>query len=272
MDILRCADGPEFLARAGSFLEAAEVENVLMLGLARGDAREDAYFAAVLDAERPIACAMRTPPWKAIVSRGPSDALALLARDLHREFGSLPAVLGPEPDVEAFAASWAELTGVSVRRGVHQGVLAASVVRPPATPPAGRSRTATEDDLPLVIEWTHAFVEDVGLDSPADHEEGARRRVRQGRMWLWDDDAPVSMAGWGGETGRGARVGPVYTPPELRRRGYASACVAALTRRLLDDGFEYCALYTDLANPTSNHIYESVGYERVCEMSDYHFD
>jgi uncharacterized protein len=70
----------------------------------------------------------------------------------------------------------------------------------------------------------------------------------------------------------GIRIGPVYTPPALRRRGYASALVTELSRRLLDSGREYCVLYTDLANPTSNRIYQEVGYERVCDSAEYVFD
>jgi predicted GNAT family acetyltransferase len=82
----------------------------------------------------------------------------------------------------------------------------------------------------------------------------------------------VSFSGFGGATPHGIRIGPVYTPPELRRRGYAGALVAQLTQHLLDSGREHCFLYTDLANPTSNHVYTEVGYELVCESVDYAFD
>ena len=78
-------------------------------------------------------------------------------------------------------------------------------------------------------------------------------------------------AGFGGRTPNGARVGPVYTPPEFRRRGYASAVVAGVSRRLLDEGRRYCFLYTDLANPTSNRIYQDIGYEPACDSRDYRF-
>ena len=83
---------------------------------------------------------------------------------------------------------------------------------------------------------------------------------------------PVSLCGYGGRTTHGVRIGPVYTPPELRRHGYASALTASVTRQQLDSGRDYCFLYTDLANPTSNRIYMDVGYELVCEAADYAFD
>ena len=85
---------------------------------------------------------------------------------------------------------------------------------------------------------------------------------------LWEDGgAVVSASGWGGPTPNGIRIGPVYTPPELRGRGYATALVAELSQTLLDEGRRFCFLFTDLANPTSNAIYERIGYVRVCEAA-----
>jgi predicted GNAT family acetyltransferase len=80
------------------------------------------------------------------------------------------------------------------------------------------------------------------------------------------------MAGFGGWTPSGVRIGPVYTPPDLRGRGYASALTAELSAELLAGGRDYCFLYTDLANPTSNRIYQAIGYEFVCESAEYAFD
>jgi predicted GNAT family acetyltransferase len=85
------------------------------------------------------------------------------------------------------------------------------------------------------------------------------------------DDRPVSLAGYGGPTRHGIRIGPVYTPPAERRRGYASACVAALSQQLLDRGRRFCFLFTDLANPTSNHIYQQIGYRPVSDVDEYRF-
>jgi hypothetical protein len=88
-------------------------------------------------------------------------------------------------------------------------------------------------------------------------------------VFVWDDGRPVSMAAWAGRTGRGVRVNFVYTPPEYRRRGFASACVADLTQHLLAEGHAFCCLFTDLANPTSNSIYQKIGYRPVCDVSDF---
>jgi predicted GNAT family acetyltransferase len=72
-------------------------------------------------------------------------------------------------------------------------------------------------------------------------------------------------------TQNSSRIGPVYTPPEYRKKGYASACVATLSQQLLNQGYQACYLYTDLANPTSNHIYKTIGYQPVCDWNIYQF-
>jgi len=95
--------------------------------------------------------------------------------------------------------------------------------------------------------------------------------IRGGGLRVWEDNTPVSMAGASGPTPNGIRVGAVYTPPERRRRGYASGLVAALSQEQLDAGKRFCFLYTDLANPTSNKIYQDIGYEAVSDVDEYHF-
>jgi predicted GNAT family acetyltransferase len=80
------------------------------------------------------------------------------------------------------------------------------------------------------------------------------------------------MAGLSGKTRHGIRVNLVYTPPNLRKKGYATACVAALTQRMLDSDKQFCCLYTDLANPTSNSIYQKIGYQPICDVQDWIFE
>jgi predicted GNAT family acetyltransferase len=141
---------------------------------------------------------------------------------------------------------------------------------------------ATPDDRELALRWFVAFAEEAlhqggpGSDR-ADEVIDHRLSSRTAGIFLWEDDGePVSLAGWGGPTPNGIRVGPVYTPPELRGRGYATALTAELSRRLLDGrlfegGRRFCFLYTDLANPTSNAIYERIGYRRVAESAEITF-
>jgi predicted GNAT family acetyltransferase len=155
---------------------------------------------------------------------------------------------------------------------MRQRLFEARQVQPRRFRPAGALRRAQEADLPTIAPWVAAFSHEAHLTDPSDPQQVARDRVRARSVFLWDDGRPVSMAAWAGRTERGIRVNLVYTPPEHRRRGYASACVADLTQRLLHEGQTFCCLYTDLANPTSNRIYQTIGYRPVCDMSDFHFE
>jgi predicted GNAT family acetyltransferase len=146
----------------------------------------------------------------------------------------------------------------------------------PAERASGSLRPARPADRDLLIEWYLGFQEDIGGGSResagkwVERSLGADPSVRG--LFVWETDGqPVSMVGYSGATPGGVRVGAVYTPPKLRRRGYASAAVAALSQRLLDAGRRFCFLYTDLANPTSNHIYQEIGYRPVADSSLYRF-
>jgi predicted GNAT family acetyltransferase len=139
-------------------------------------------------------------------------------------------------------------------------------VTPPAGVP-GYLRQANEGDTELLARWLREFHNEATPNQPGrDPTQVAQQKIQEGAFFIWDDGNPVSLAGSTRPTVRGISVGPVYTPPGLRRRGYASACVAALSQRLLDQGYEYCTLFTDLANPTSNDIYQQVGYRPVCDF------
>jgi predicted GNAT family acetyltransferase len=142
---------------------------------------------------------------------------------------------------------------------------------------AGGLRFAAEADRPRLLEWLAAFAhealheddrDDAALNAIVDH----RLASAAAGLALWEDGEAVSLAGFGGATPNGIRIGPVYTPPGLRGRGYASALVAALSQLLLDGGRRFCFLYTDLANPTSNAIYRRIGYRLVCESAELRFD
>jgi predicted GNAT family acetyltransferase len=161
---------------------------------------------------------------------------------------------------------------------MRQGVYALEQVEP-LDPVPGAARVAKDDDFGLLLRWWIAFGEEVlheGGPGREDAEENVRHKLRSptGGFLLWEDDGDaVSLAGWGGPTPNGIRVGPVYTPPELRGRGYATALTAELSRQLLDGtlfegGRRFCFLYTDLANPTSNAIYERIGYRKVAESAE----
>lgn len=105
-----------------------------------------------------------------------------------------------------------------------------------------------------------------------DNESLIDRHLSESSIYIWQDNHPVSMAGFSGATPNGIRINLVYTPPEYRRKGYATSCVATLSQNLLNEGRKYCFLFTDLANSTSNHIYRTIGYQPVCDLNDYWFE
>lgn len=279
---LREHDHPDsFLAAASSLLLSDEARHNLIFGICTTlaetpDAYPTFHLWTVVDADDPIGGALMIPPFNLVVAKPRNwGALQFLADELHRRQLELPGVTGALPEADRFATAWTRLTGVRRRLRMQQGIYKASSPQPPERV-AGEMRLATKEDRRLVVEWSLAF-EDEALpeDAPRGRTEAnidRRLASTTGGIALWEDDEPVSLAGFGGRTPHGVRIGPVYTPPQLRRRGYASALVAHLTRYLLERGNDYCFLYTDLANPSSNRIYQDVGYEFVSESADYAFE
>jgi uncharacterized protein len=278
MDVDRIDDAAVFLETAGPLLLADEARHNLILGLA-GTLRDhpEVYrefrLWTVRDGDEVVGAALRTPPFNLVLAR-PRDEAALeaLAAAIDDE---LPGVVGSVSEVDQFAQAWAKRSGTLARTHIAQGLFALEQVEPVANA-SGSMRDATEDDRPLLVEWYLAFVSEALGDEPDESrlaEMIDHRLAADGAgLVLWEDGETVSLAGFGGRTPNGIRIGPVYTPPELRGRGYATALVAELSQRLLDSGRLFCFLYTDLANPTSNRIYERIGYRRVCDSAEIRFD
>lgn len=270
-DVVRHDGAAAFLARAEEWLLAAEDRNNLVLGLAYGRAGAgehgtDALFATVEHGGEVVGCVVRTPPYKALVTAIPLDAAGTVARCLAAAYDSVPAIFGPEPPAEAVAAEWVALRGGRHGGGMRQRIYRLDHVTSP--PPAtGQLRPAGPEDLRLSVEWSRGFARDVGSLFAASPDTVAAW-IERGQLHLWEDGEPVSTAVAHGRTPKGVRIGYVYTPPQHRRKGYAGALVAALSQKMLDDGARFCVLYTDLGNPTSNAIYQRVGYRALEDVRD----
>jgi GNAT superfamily N-acetyltransferase len=155
---------------------------------------------------------------------------------------------------------------------MRERIFRLTAVRPPPAAPPGRLRLGGPEERDLILDWFVAFGrEALPASTPPVSEELIDRRIEQGGVYLWDDGGPVSLTVVGSRTPHGARVGPVYTPPERRGRGYASACVAGASQAQLDAGLRFVFLFTDLANPTANHIYQEIGYEPVRDIDQWRF-
>jgi predicted GNAT family acetyltransferase len=282
LELVRYDAAGAFLDVAGDYLVAREAEHNLILGLS---ARlrstpllfgSPPYFAAVLKGGEVAGAALRTPPHNVVLSElADPGAVDLLVSDVAAAFPDLPGVLGPKDASRRFVELWQRATGREGRLAMAERAFRCSRVVTPEPVP-GVLRPATASDRALLIEWMTAFVaEAFAVPPPRPSEETVDDLLSRDRpygAYLWDDDEPVSFAGCGNPTPNGARVGPVYTPPALRGRGHASALVASLTEHLLAGGRRFCFLFTDLSNPTSNRIYQRIGYEPVADVDEYRFE
>jgi predicted GNAT family acetyltransferase len=225
----------------------------------------------VRSGRRVVLAAIRTPPYNLVLSEvDDGEAVPVLAEALAG--ADLPGVLGPTGHAGAFAQDWCARAGRTPALSIRERIFRLSAVRPPPSPPPGRLRVAGPEDRAVIIEWYAAFVaEALPPGEPSTPDEVIDRRIAQGDTFLWDDGGPSSLAVVGSRTPHGARVGPVYTPPARRGHGYASACVAGASQAQLDAGLAFVFLFTDLANPTSNHIYQDIGFEPIRDIDAWRF-
>ncbi len=279
MHLRRYEHASDFLREARTFLIAREAEHCVILGLAQtlietpGEYPSTPYLAVATDGDRVVATAFRTPPYNLVLSEVDDPAaVSLFVDDLGSEV--LTGVVGPVDHVRRFAEGYAARAGVSQRLRFSERVFRLTAVRPPKPVP-GLMRPATSEDRAWVLAGVEGFFRDaLGEDDPSEVVRHADRWLAGvGRtLFLWVDGDTVSMCGINGRTPNGIRISFVYTPPAVRQRGYASALVAAVSQAQLDAGRRFCFLFTDLANPTSNHIYQEIGYEPVRDVDEYRFE
>jgi predicted GNAT family acetyltransferase len=270
----------DFLAITRTDLESREAVNGLILGLTLR-LRENKLFygtqpllATVGQGNTPDLIALMTPPYKLqILSPRGADAAAfeILARELHERKWPVPGLLAEETTALSFAENWTRVTGTRFQTGMKQRIYELREVSHPVYP-RGEFKQAGLEDLELAREWSRSF--DVEINAAVSNDEDGqimRDRIEAGAFWFWNDSQPVSMAANGRPTANGEAINLVFTPPERRRKGYATAVVARLSQRILDQGKRFCTLYTDLSNPVSNSIYMKIGYVPQADVLDIHF-
>jgi hypothetical protein len=282
MDVKIFKNANDFLDSALDYLEEREALNGLMLGLAfrlsqSGPRRRNRLFLAVVqDGGELVGAAVMTPPRKMVLySHLPAcrPVVQALWAALQGSRWTVPGVLGPANVADAWAELWGKVNGRTPEPGLRQRVYELRQVQPLKLPP-GQLRLAAADDFERVVGWVQAFHEDANIrDDLESAELLARGKMQNEDLFLWANEAgePVSMAAKSRPTRHGISVSLVYTPAELRGRGYATACVATLSQRLLDAGYQFCTLFTDLSNPVSNYIYEKIGYTAVADFHEYYF-
>ncbi|CAM5633025.1 GNAT family N-acetyltransferase [Streptomyces aurantiogriseus] len=214
---------------------------------------------------------VRTPPyWINVTPLAEADAEALAARLAGQR---LPGVSASDDTAGAFAEAWRRRTGAETSLRERQRLYRLEELTPPKPAPSGRPRIATASDRAQLVAWFEDFAEQIGEHNGQDSGALADFRIAYGGITFWEapDGTPVSMAGATPEVAGQVRVAPVYTPAELRGRGYAGAATAEVSRAARDSGVKEILLFTDLANPTSNGLYQRIGYRPVADFAVYDF-
>lgn len=264
-------DPAEFREVAGPLLTADPVRHTVML-TAMQRPPDNAIMITLHDNGNAVGAVLQTPPYPLIVSALPLEAAEITAQTVHTIRPRLSGSSGPVANVEAFNKAWTALTGVQTRLTFEMKLHELGELEPPDV--EGQARQATEADLPLITQWRSLFMDESmhGVSGQRD-KDGARESLGPGAVSIfWEvNGKPVSYAAARGPIAGMVRVAPVYTPPDQRGRGYGSAVTAAVSQWALDQGAEHVLLNTDVKNPTSNHIYQTIGYRPLGDSAEYAF-
>lgn len=263
-------DAREYWAKVGDFLLRREAENCMAIGTAQTIIEQPERYPthhlfSVEQGGETVGVGWMTPPYPLGLTAMPSDAIAAIVEHA-RSIPPISGVFAPTATALEFERAWLAASGCSVASRMAQRIFCLSEL---AEFPSveGTFRVATEADRARLEPWHHGFILDCKLQGDRQSAiDACDLGLRSASRYVWQvGDDIVSMVGFGGPTPSGIRISWVYTPPEYRGRGYASAVVAAMSRKLLGEGRKFCFLYTDLANPTSNAIYQRLGYQPVSD-------
>lgn len=274
MNVIQYSHASEFLDATSDHLMKNEAANSIIYSYAVNQTKgiESAMstrFYAVLEDHKPVLPAMFTAEVWPLLTDGPDEAARLLARYLFAIHPAITGVTGPKDASLAFADEWEDLSWCDLEIHHNARLYDCNIVAGIEFA-EGKGRQATIDDFELVKKWRYAFREDANTPLGTSDSQIANH-LKQSRYYLWVTDQPVSMALYARETGSTGMIGAVYTPPEHRNHGYATAVTAAVTQAILDSGKKYATLYTDLDNPTSNSIYIKIGYRPIMDSTLWKF-
>jgi predicted GNAT family acetyltransferase len=213
-----------------------------------------------------------TPPFELLLAAVPDDAMDELVGALRAHDIDVPGVNADVAIADKFTAAWTGSKPCTASTKLRLRLYALDTLRPPTTPPPGRARAAVAADFDMAADLFarfHAETDAPGVVSELD----IRDRIENGLLWLWEDgEGTIASLSGGNSAAAGvARVGPVYTPPQHRRLGYGTAATCACTLDALNRGAERVVLFTDLANPTSNAIYQQIGYRPLRDQKVVHY-
>jgi GNAT superfamily N-acetyltransferase len=256
-------DLEEFWRLAGPVYEADPVRHTVAISVLTAErANPDDPHDPVMqlftlhDAAEVVGAAFRTPPRPLHVTGIPLKYVSELVSRWHTTDPGLTGVTGPRAIAEAFATEWTRITGTQSRTVVDHKLYQLGELAPPASVP-GRPRLADLDDLPLLTKYWQEFGRDTHTRSRGSVEVLITRWLDLGYGFVWweMDGEPVSLAVARTPVVEMSRIALVYTPPEARGHGYASAATATAAQWAIDAGAQHVLLHTDLSNPISNAMY-----------------
>lgn len=265
-----------FLKEARSLLYKNEAEYSLMLGLCTSMLSSEGriHLFRITKGGDTTAAAIQTPPHNLIVTQASEKELEVLANHIFDTGLDVPGVVGPTESASIFADKWSKMTGKNQKLGMVQKIYEAHNILLPKV--KGYLRPALSEDKQLIAKWLYEFSseslpEKDKFDLPFANE-WADKAIQTKTAFLWlNGEAPVSVAHTGRPTQNGISIRAVYTPPEHRQNGYGSAVVGSLSLLMLNKGYKFCTLYTDLSNSTSNSIYQKIGYREVADSRHFIF-
>jgi RimJ/RimL family protein N-acetyltransferase len=267
----------EFLARAGGFLHSrptlhnTPLTTIEKLRRRAADASGAAVFGRLESGGEVRAVFYRLPSGRlTLTALSPEEADTLAAH--LAGLGHTPSgVIADHATATAFAEAWQRHTGAAPVRDWRGRLHRLGTLTPPQPCPEGRSRIADGQDREQLIRWCNEFAADVGEASSIDADSWAGTRFADKQFTFWEapDGTPVSVAGSTSMIAGMVRVDPVYTPAALRGRGYAGAVTVQVSRAALAAGATDVVLFTNPANPTSNALYQRIGYVPVTDFTGY---
>ncbi|QUQ68945.1 GNAT family N-acetyltransferase [Kutzneria sp. CA-103260] len=275
-------DAAAFWAVAHDLFEADPVKHTTVLSVIHAVLHAPQQDAAPLmlvtlhdDAGSLCGAAMRTPPWALALSGIQVEDAPVLVNALLPQHPELDSVIGPQSVTESFAAAWSAATARDVHTVFRLRLFRLAELTVPAAD--GFPRLATEADVHVAAQHLLDFNRESAShrrSTLADALDSVRRQFALGSgILLWEVDGVVVSHATAKVPNSGAsRIGPVYTPPQHRRRGYAAAATAAAAQWALSAGAHSVLLYTDLANPTANGVYQRIGFRPVTDFAELAFD
>ncbi len=279
MKLIHYKSAEKFLDDTLTFLEEREAANNLILGLTFGMKRgkyavEGSLLFAIADGKRILFSALQTPGRNLTIfgeERAIPIAVSWLAQFSQENGHLIPGILGPQKLVTSFAQSWQIQTNTPWELHRNQRVFQLDQVAD-ITYARGQFRQAQAKDQHIIAAWLIDFhLEAIQEDIRGSELSKAQQMINSKRLFVWEDKEIVSMAASTRATRHGITINAVFTPTAFRKKGYASSCVASLSQHLLTQGYQFCSLFTDAANPTSNKIYQNIGYYEVAKFQSITF-